>query len=215
MVSTYRFSWLSIGVALNAGIVAITCMWQLTAADASDPTPTIQTATSPAATAPPAADEHSTAPMKATLQPADPITPPGSQAATEPEPLAADLVDPPQISYGTPPDPLPKVPSLPEFSPIQDKPELDEPLLQEIEKIFQQDTRFLNPPPVATASDQAYFDRLDLRLKTVQKLTSCAQVLAAEAASHSRASRQQPEQELLHMSEQLRKMAAQLLLDEL
>lgn len=191
------FTVLSIGLALNIGLVLFTSIWHIAIAQ------------------PPSAQEIPTVAPSADLQSVDDApenlgVP--AQEAELPESSEGTSInqkrDPEDNAVDLPIPELPEVPSLGDPDKLLDDAEFQG--FQELaNEIFPQG-ELMKASPESLGAE--YFDQLDRRLKTVKRLTTSAQDISAEAAAVSKrgGSPAQVEQ-LLELATELRSIAAQLL----
>lgn len=203
--------WFSIAVGLlllNAVAVVTTGWWRHAAADEQPRDPARDTAhISPALND--SASEHAAGSGSQ-----------GSGATVSPEPTTAKLkkVDPKSPLDAIPiPESLPEIPSLADLESLQ-----NDPGFQEFRRLFAKEEASWDtaPPPLgrrgaSTTSRTAYYAALEQRLETVEKLCSAARSIAREAAIQSQRGSTDQSQELIHMTTQLRDIAAKLLVSEL
>lgn len=134
------------------------------------------------------------------------------------------VAEAPVLSDSTSTTSLPPLPSgsdesLPEIPSLRDAESLaNDPVFSEIKKMFSSEEVLEDsaPPTISgpvTSAD--YYHRLDQRLNTASKLCQSARNLAAEAATLSDYGDKSGAHELLNMANQLREMAATLLVREL
>jgi hypothetical protein len=198
---TPRWFLMASGILLLNLLAVITTSY-LRHAQATEP----PTATPGAAATP----SQATAPGKADSQ-----TRTAGNDATQVQPLASTTAPNPLDNIPIP-DQMPEIPSLADPDILK-----HDPGFQEFRRLFAlEEESWDSAPPLLGAEHSAaasaqYFESLDQRLETVEKLCSAARSIAHQAAQQARNGGTEQSQELIRMTTQLRDMAAKLLVSEL